>query len=64
VASIAGTDLITREARLREQLADMLVAAGQVDGARIELSRSAELLAEKAYVVAEQRVRAKLAALG
>jgi tetratricopeptide (TPR) repeat protein len=63
VASIAGTGLITREAGLREQLAEMLLAAGQVDGARIEFGKSAELLAEKVYPVAERRVRAKLAAL-
>jgi tetratricopeptide (TPR) repeat protein len=64
IASIVGSDSIGQEARLREHLAGILLAAGDGGRARTELGRSAELFAEKGYLAAERRVRTKLAALG
>ncbi len=63
IAAIAGSDWIVREARLREQFAEILLSAGDLDRARVELETSASLLAEKGYTVAETRVRDRLAAL-
>jgi len=63
MAAIAGTDWIVREARLREQFADILLAAGDADRARPELEKAASLLAEKGYAAAETRVRDRLSAL-
>ena len=63
IAAIAGSDWIVREARLREQFAEILLSAGDLDRARVELETSASLLAEKGYTAAETRVRDRLATL-